>query len=287
MKMEKIKAALAALINEDNFETVTSDKGTLKWDGDEAIKVGDVVSIVAEDGTESSAEDGEYLTAELKIEIEGGAVKSIEEIEKEENKEATDEETVEEDNFAKDFAKDFAKKRVEAFELSYNERERKIYDAIREKLGKDEYFYLVEAGDNYAIVVIYDDDYNEKTYRYELEWDGNEVKVIGEAEEVKSAYIPVDEEAPMKEKTEEEGFAEVEEVKEDVKEDVKVEDVKAIEEKQDDAEERLKAIEDRLDKIEEALKNIEPAKAEEQFAAINNFNAESKKDERLKKMFNI
>ena len=263
--MEKIKAALAALINEDNFETVTSDKGTLKWDGDEAIKVGDVVSIVAEDGTESSAEDGEYVTAELKIEIEGGAVKSIEEIEKEDKKEdETDKETVEADNFAK--------KRVEAFELSYNERERKIYDAIKEKFGKDEYFYIVEAGDNYAIVVVYDDDYNEKTYRYELEWDGEEVKVIGDAQEVKSAYIPVDEEAPMKEETKEEGFAEEE---------------KPVEEKQDDAEERLKAIEDRLDKIEEALKNIEPAKAEEQFAAINNFEAKNQKDERLKKMFNI
>ena len=278
MKMEKIKAALAALINEDNFETVTSDKGTLKWDGDEAIKVGDVVTIVAEDGTESSAEDGEYVTAELKIEIKGGAVESIEALEKDEKKETTDEETVEEDNFAKDFAKDFAKKRVEAFELSYNERERKIYDAIEEKLGKDTYFYIPEAGDNYAIVVIYDDDYNEKTYRYELEWDGNEVKVVGDAQEVKSAYIPVDEEAPMKEETKEEGFAEVEEVKEDVT---------TVEEKKDDSEERLKAIEDRLDKIEEALKNIEPAKAEEQYAAINNFEAKNQKDERLKKMFNI
>lgn len=266
--MEKIKAALAALINEDNFETVTSDKGTLKWDGDEAIKVGDVVSIVAEDGTESSAEDGEYVTAELKIEIKNGAVESIEAIEKEENKESTDEETVEADNFAK--------KRVEAFELSYNERERKIYDAIREKLGKDEYFYIVEAGDNYAVVVIYDDDYNEKTYRYELEWDGEEVKVVGDAQEVKSAYIPVNEEAPMKEETKEEGFAEEEKPVEE-----------KVEEKQDDAEERLKAIEDRLDKIEEALKNIEPAKAEEQFAAINNFEAKNQKDERLKKMFNI
>ena len=266
--MEKIKAALAALINEDNFETVTSDKGTLKWDGDEAIKVGDVVSIVAEDGTESSAEDGEYVTADLKIEIEGGAVKSIEEIEKEDKKEETDKETVEADNFAK--------KRVEAFELSYNERER--YDAISEKLGKDTYFYLVEAGDNYAIVVVYDDvDYNEKTYRYELEWDGEEVKVVGDAQEVKSAYIPVDEEAPMKEETKEEGFAEEEKPVEE----------KPVEEKQDDAEERLKAIEDRLDKIEEALKNIEPAKAEEQYAAINNFEAKNQKDERLKKMFNI
>lgn len=267
--MEKIKAALAALINEDNFETVTSDKGTLKWDGDEAIKVGDVVSIVAEDGTESSAEDGEYVTAELKIEIEGGAVKSIEEIEKEDKKDETDKETVEADNFAK--------KRVEAFELSYNERERKIYDAIKEKLGKDTYFYIPEAGDNYAIVVIYDEDYNEKTYRYELEWDGEEVKVVGDAQEVKSAYIPVDEEAPMKEETKEEGFAEEEKPVEE----------KPVEEKQDDAEERLKAIEDRLDKIEEALKNIEPAKAEEQYAAINNFEAKNQKDERLKKMFNI
>ena len=267
--MEKIKAALAALINEDNFETVTSDKGTLKWDGDEAIKVGDVVSIVAEDGTESSAEDGEYVTAELKIEIEGGAVKSIEEIEKEDKKEETDKETVEADNFAK--------KRVEAFELSYNERERKIYDAIGEKLGKDTYFYIPEAGDNYAIVVVYDDDYNEKTYRYELEWDGEEVKIVGDAQEVKSAYIPVDEEAPMKEETKEEGFAEEEKPVEE----------KPVEEKQDDSEERLKAIEDRLDKIEEALKNIEPAKAEEQYAAINNFEAKNQKDERLKKMFNI
>ena len=264
MKMEKIKAALAALINEDNFETVTSDKGTLKWDGDEAIKVGDVVSIVAEDGTESSAADGEYVTAELKIEIKGGAVESIEALENDEKNESTDKETVEADNFAK--------KRVEAFELSYNERERKIYDAISEKLGKDKYFYIVEAGDNYAIVVVYDDDYNEKTYRYELEWDGEEVKVVGDAQEVKSAYIPVDEEAPMKEETKEEGFAEEE---------------KPVEEKQDDSEERLKAIEDRLDKIEEALKNIEPAKAEEQYAAINNFEAKNQKDERLKKMFNI
>lgn len=276
--MEKIKAALAALINEDNFETVTSDKGTLKWDGDEAIKVGDIITIVAEDGSESSAEDGEYVTAELKIEIENGSVKSIEEIEKKEE-ESTDEETVETDNFAK--------KKVEAFELSYSERERKIYDAIREKLGDDKYFYVTEAGDNYAVIVLYDDDYNEKTYRYELEWDGDEVKVVGDAQEVKSAYIPVDEEAPLKEETKEEGFAEENvEVKVEDVEDVK-EDVKEVEEKQDDAEERLKAIEERLDKIEEALKSIEPAKAEEQYAAINNFSADNKKDERLKKMFNL
>ena len=278
MKMEKIKAALAALINEDNYETVTSDKGTLKWDGDEAIKVGDTVTIVAEDGTETSAQDGEYITAELKIEIKNGAVESIEALEMDEKKETLDEEIVNEDNFAK--------KRVEAFELSYNERERKIYDAIKEKLGKDTYFYIPEAGDNYAIVVIYDDDANEKIYRYELEWDGDNVKVIGDAQEVKSAYIPVDEEAPMKEETKEEGFAEEEKPVEEKPVEEKV-DITAIEEKQNDAEERLKSIEDRLAKIEEALKNMEPAKAEEQYAAINSFSADSKKDERLKKMFNL
>lgn len=278
MKMEKIKAALAALINEDNYETVTSDKGTLKWDGNEAIKVGDTVTIVAEDGTETSAEDGEYVTAELKIEIKGGMVESIEAIEKDEKKETIDEEIVEEDNFAK--------KRVEAFELSYNERERKIYDAIKEKLGKDTYFYIPEAGDNYAIVSIYNDDGTEKLYRYELEWDGDNVKVVGDAQEVKSAYIPVDEEAPMKEETKEEGFAEEEKPVEEKVDETK-EDVTVVEEKKDDTEERLKAIEDRLTKIEEALKNIEPAKAEEQYAAINSFSADSKKDERLKKMFNL
>lgn len=276
--MEKIKAALAALINEDNYETVTSDKGTLKWDGDEAIKVGDTVTIVAEDGTETSAADGEYLTAELKIEIKNGAVESIEALEMDEKKETLDEEIVNEDNFAK--------KRVEAFELSYNERERKIYDVIKEKLGKDTYFYIPEAGDNYAIVSVYNDDGTEKLYRYELEWDGDNVKVVGDAQEVKSAYIPVDEEAPMKEETKEEGFAEEEKPVEEKPVEEKV-DITAIEEKQNDAEERLKAIEDRLTKIEEALKNIEPAKAEEQYAAINSFSAESKKDERLKKMFNL
>ena len=278
MKMEKIKAALAALINEDNYETVTSDKGTLKWDGDGAIKVGDTVTIVAEDGSETSAEDGEYLTAELKIEIKGGVVESIEALEMDEKKETTDEEIVEEDNFAK--------KRVEAFELSYNERERKIYDVIKEKLGKDTYFYIPEAGDNYAIVSVYNDDGTEKIYRYELEWDGDNVKVVGDAQEVKSAYIPVDEEAPMKEETKEEGFAEEEKPVEEKVDETK-EDVTVVEEKKDDTEERLKAIEDRLTKIEEALKSIEPAKAEEQYAAINSFSAESKKDERLKKMFNL
>lgn len=278
MKMEKIKAALAALINEDNYETVTSDKGTLKWDGDGAIKVGDTVTIVAEDGTETSAADGEYLTAELKIEIKNGAVESIEALEMDEKKETLDEEIVNEDNFAK--------KRVEAFELSYNERERKIYDVIKEKLGKDTYFYIPEAGDNYAIVSVYNDDGTEKLYRYELEWDGDNVKVVGDAQEVKSAYIPVDEEAPMKEETKEEGFAEEEKPVEEKPVEEKV-DITAIEEKQNDAEERLKAIEDRLTKIEEALKNIEPAKAEEQYAAINSFSADSKKDERLKKMFNL
>ena len=195
-----------------------------------------------------------------------------------EKKETLDEEIVNEDNFAK--------KRVEAFELSYNERERKIYDAIKEKLGKDTYFYIPEAGDNYAIVSIYNDDDTEKLYRYELEWDGDNVKVVGDAQEVKSAYIPVDEEAPMKEETKEEGFAEEEKPVEEKPVEEKV-DITSIEEKQNDAEERLKAIEDRLTKIEEALKNIEPAKAEEQYAAINSFSADSKKDERLKKMFNL
>lgn len=76
--LNKIKAALKELLAE-NFGSMATDKGVLSWEGDEEeIKVGDAVSIVAEDGTKSEAADGEYTGKDgIVVVVEGGKVTEI------------------------------------------------------------------------------------------------------------------------------------------------------------------------------------------------------------------
>lgn len=76
MRISKIKAALAKVLAQ--FGSVTTDKGVLVWDGDEDLKEGDVVSVEAEDGSTSQAEDGEYRTPDNKtIVVTDGKVAEI------------------------------------------------------------------------------------------------------------------------------------------------------------------------------------------------------------------
>lgn len=76
MRISKIKAALAKVLAQ--FGSVTTDKGVLVWDGDEDLKEGDAVSVEAEDGSTSQAEDGEYRTPDNKtVVIADGKVAEI------------------------------------------------------------------------------------------------------------------------------------------------------------------------------------------------------------------
>lgn len=67
-KKDKLKAFLLELAQMvEKFGQVTTDKGVLRWEGEDDLKVGDAVSIVAEDDTEQTPADGDYTIEDGKI----------------------------------------------------------------------------------------------------------------------------------------------------------------------------------------------------------------------------
>ena len=272
MKMDKIKAALSSLLAEDAFGSLTTDKGIIRWEGDDELAIGDAVMTVREDGTEEVAVDGEYLTEDNKIVIKSGTVEAIEEL-KTEDESAEVVEAVEEDKTPAEDA--FARFRS-VYELSYDEKEIKIAEAVKAQGYVD--CYVIEAGDNYAVVAVYEQEeggeFSEKFFRYGLKWNEDEVELT-EPQEVKPAFVTV-EEAPAEEAVEEEYDEEV----------VEEPTIEVVMEPQE-WEKKIAELEERIAKIEEALKNTEVASAEEQYNRINSFSVSDKKDEKIAKMFNL
>lgn len=64
-KLKKVRAILSRML--EGFGNATTDKGILAWDGDEDLKVGDSVYLEDADGNRTSAEDGDYKTADGKV----------------------------------------------------------------------------------------------------------------------------------------------------------------------------------------------------------------------------
>ena len=97
--MSKIKKILAALGEALKFGTMTTDKGVIRWEGDEAVKVGDEIEVVpSEEGAEPvKAEAGEYVGEELVVVVgEDGKVTEVNEKAAEPVAEEPAEEVVEE-----------------------------------------------------------------------------------------------------------------------------------------------------------------------------------------------
>ena len=168
MKLSKIKAALARILAQ--FGSVTTDKGVLVWEGDEDLKAGDAV-YVEQDGERVAAPDGDYVTEDDKvITVKDGVVEEI----------------------ADSKAEVAARRMRQAFELSYNDKFRKIAEAVRKKTGDDD-SYVIDAGDNFAVYSAYDEETEiYKYFRVSLKWDGDEVEITGEPVEVKQAFVPLD-----------------------------------------------------------------------------------------------
>lgn len=189
MKMNRIKAALSKLLAE-TFERVATDKGTLSLDGSlEEIEVGMSVSFVTEEGEETAAENGEYRLEDGRIlRVEDGKITEIIEPEATETEETV--EVTPESLF---------KRQKSEFEESYDEKTRKIADAIR-SLGFDA--WVVEAADDYAVVEVWADG-GVKHYRFAITWDGEGNPVVGEMTEVEQEYVPVEEETVVEPAVEE------------------------------------------------------------------------------------
>ena len=193
-KLEKIKARLASLLAEpernqepQKFGSVTTDKGVIYWPGDEDLKAGDRVEVEDAEGNRSAAADGEYVTGDGKtIVVVDGSVSEIRDPEAEVAPEGDDdqEETPEQ----------MAAQRREKFEATYDEKERKIAEAIFATLDHDVYGHLVEAGDDFAIFDTYGEfnRWGDTYHRYKVSWNEDGSAAVSDPVEVRRAFVPVD-----------------------------------------------------------------------------------------------
>lgn len=204
-KLERIKSLLSQVL--EQFSKISTNKGILQFDGDE-LEVGMNVYLVDEEGNETKPEDGDYETDTQIIKIEDGKVTEINEIEKvdepgepQEEVEASAQEPEEapaepepepEAEEPKCPARERFSKIQALFEESYEEKTFKIADAIR-ALGVDA--WIVECGDDYAIAEVWNEETAtwDKHWRYDISWDEEGNAIASNPVEVKSEYVPVDE----------------------------------------------------------------------------------------------
>lgn len=196
-KLEKIKARLASLLAEpesnqepQKFGSVTTDKGVIYWPGDEDLKAGDRVEVEDAEGNRSAAADGDYTTGDGKtIVVVDGSVSEIRDPEAEVAPEG------EGDN-QKETPEQMAAQRRAKFEESYNEKQRKIADAILAARGnrEDDFGFLADAGDDFAVWAHYGEDtgWQDRFTRYKVSWNEDGSAAVSDPVEVRKAFVPED-----------------------------------------------------------------------------------------------
>lgn len=192
-KLNRVKEMLKAML--EVFGDVSTDKGTLIYDGDDEIKVGDAVKLLDGEGNEVDAEDGDYETDDQRIIVVADG--KVTEIKDKEVEEPETEETPEEDVNASAEPEDSKMKQAfvamaEATNETYDEKYRKIYSAIYEK--GYQYAYVVEASDDYAIISSWGEDELEHYFKFDLTWDEEGNVSVSDPVEVKRTYVPIDNE---------------------------------------------------------------------------------------------
>lgn len=244
--MSKLAKFMKSLMK---FGQINTDKGNLYWEGENDLEIGVEVYVDGEDETKVIAEDGEYVYEDKTIVVVDGKVSEI--IEKEEPE-------VEEESVEVSASKQKFNKKKELFEETYQDKENKIIAAIRAK-GFD--CWLVEAADDFAIVEVWvDETADYKHYRFPISWNGEEA-VAGDPEEVKSEYVPVNENPVVEEIV-------VEEFAEDKTEEIVVEEPVSDTPKEDERDEKEERIEVLENTVSELKNEIEAIKAE--LVKINN-----------------
>lgn len=263
-KINKIKAMLQNVLAQ--FAKLSTDKGLLTTADDEIV-VGSVMMIVDEEGNESKPEDGEYKSDEgIVYVIEDGKVTEIKEV-AEEKPEETPASDPEPQNFS------LMHRMAVAFE-SFLEKEDKIRAGLAAKGIEG---WLVDAGDDFVVVGVWSEEsMQDKFWNYSVSWDEEGNAIIGDGEEVKSAFVPVEEDV---EKTPvEENLEEQEPENETDPKDEKIANLEAevarLEEENGELKERIKELEEK------------PAasSAEEEFEKVNK---PQMSDKRLNKLSRI
>lgn len=181
-EVAEIKDAEAQVApQEGEFASKATDNGTLEWEGDEDLKAGDEVFITDAEGNRAAAPDGDYKTEDGKIiVVVDGKVAEIKDADAE--VEPQEETRVEKMH-----------RIAQTFSETYEEKTRKIYDAIV-ALGFDPYGWLVEAADDYAVYCVWGDT-GERYSRFDVAWDGEGNAIVSNPVEVEPAFVSADDKA--------------------------------------------------------------------------------------------
>ena len=154
---------------DEEMETITTDKGDLTYTGE--LAVGTEVFVVGEDGESAPAADGDYKVDGKTIKVVDGKVSEIVE----------DAPAPEGETMAR------FKRLVQAFSESYDDKTKKIRDAII-ALGFDAYGWLVEAGDDYAVYSTWSGEEDMFT-RFDISWDADGNAVASNPTKVVPAFV--------------------------------------------------------------------------------------------------
>ena len=187
-RLGKLKEILSQLIQLEKNSETAKDGRVIYWEGE--LAEGTALYVLDEEGNEVACPDGEVIIEDKKIVVADGKVSTIETVAAEEPK--TEEPTDEPAEMKTDKANKFSAI-VDFYSMSYDERWQLLYKAAQE-LYPDEFLYVEDAGDDYAVVCLYDDD-DAKLYKYSVTWE-NDVPTLSNPVEVKRGYIPVNEETP-------------------------------------------------------------------------------------------
>ena len=168
------------------FERISTDKALIEFDGDE-LEVGMDVHGVDEEGNPFNLEDGEYKTDEgIVYVIADGKVAEIRDPEETTGDDVAEPEPepTNEENFS------LIHRMAVKFE-SFLEKEDKIRAGLAEKGIEG---WLVDAGDDFVVVGVWQEDaMQDKFWKYSVSWDEEGNAIIGDGEEVKNAFVPVEE----------------------------------------------------------------------------------------------
>ena len=187
-RLGKLKEILSQLIQLEKNSETAKDGRVIYWEGE--LAEGVALYVLDEEGNEVACPDGEVIIEDKKIVVADGKVSTIETVAAEEPQ-PTDEPKPEETEMKTDKANKFSAV-VDFYSMSYDERWQLIYKAAQE-LYPDEFLYVEDAGDDYAVICLYGED-DTKLYRYSVTWD-NDVPTLSNPVEVKRGYIPVNENA--------------------------------------------------------------------------------------------
>ena len=188
-RLGKLKEILSQLIQLEKNSETAKDGRVIYWEGE--LAEGVALYVLDEEGNEVACPDGEVIIEDKKIVVADGKVSTIETVAAEEPKVEEPAPTEMKNDVPNDKANKFSAV-VDFYSMSYDERWQLIYKAA-EELYSDEFLYVEDAGDDYAVICLYGED-DTKLYKYSVTWD-NDVPTLSNPVEVKRGYIPVNENA--------------------------------------------------------------------------------------------